>query len=529
MLISAIQVAPRVIHLFFSDNLSAESVGTLSHYTLDSFSGGVNIESAYLIYGRKVVLILDGEGSGDSVTVTDLLDVNGNIVDLNYNSANVESLDIIPHLVGSFNSWDPANHDYDLILDENNIWELNVTLPPGFYEYKVIESEDWDENDWPGVDQTITLPIATDVTFMANCGFNTGVRNWDEFVSHENPIIMGNFLDTLDLGNNWDPLNIAGTMDDNGDGIFTWEILLPEGDWEYKVVLNQNWDQDTYGGGGNYSVSSDGSSSTIFHYEFHQNYTYHIDTCPTLGDMNSDDFFNVLDIVTLANCVLAENCSELEYGCAGDLNSDGLFNVLDIVTLANCVLAENCSGRMDDASQSRLIIKDNMVSIKADGFIGGVQMTLSHGIDFKFKMTDRAYLADYITEDNQTRLLVITPETNELFSYNGDFEIAEIIVANSHEEVSVDLPVASSLSLSQSFPNPFNPITTMELTMPAAGSMQVEVYNLLGQSVATLATGYKKAGTYTLIWNATDASSGVYFVKAEAEGFTTTQKLMLLK
>ena len=61
-----------------------------------------------------------------------------------------------------------------------------------------------------------------------------------------------------------------------------------------------------------------------------------------LGDLNGDGGYNVLDIVTLANCVLAENCAELENGCAGDLNGDGGYNVLDIVTLANCVLAENC-------------------------------------------------------------------------------------------------------------------------------------------------------------------------------------------
>jgi hypothetical protein len=73
---------------------------------------------------------------------------------------------------------------------------------------------------------------------------------------------------------------------------------------------------------------------------------YHIqlEICTAMGDLNGDGGFNVLDIVTLANCVLAENCYELDYGCAGDMNQDGGWNVLDIVTLANCVLAENCAG-----------------------------------------------------------------------------------------------------------------------------------------------------------------------------------------
>ncbi len=211
------------------------------------------------------------------------------------------------------------------------------------------------------------------------------------------------------------------------------------------------------------------------------------------------------------------------------MTGDGGFNVLDIVTLANCVLAQNCGGRVDDATESRLTMIDNIVSIEADGFIGGVQMTLQHGDDFSIEMTDRALFADYLTTGNETRLLVISPETDDLFSFSGDFEITEVIVANSHAEVSVDMPLAASFSLSDAYPNPFNPTTTMELTMPVAGDMRVEVYNLLGQVVATLTSGYMEASTYTLTWDATDAASGMYFVKAQADGFITTQKLMLVK
>jgi len=247
------------------------------------------------------------------------------------------------------------------------------------------------------------------------------------------------------------------------------------------------------------------------------------------GDINGDGGWNVLDIVQLSNCILQDNCDEHENGYAGDTNGDGGWNVLDVVILSNCILQSNCGGRVDDATFSRLIINGNMVSIKADGFIGGVQMTLKHGDDFTVIMTERALIADYLTSGNETRLLIITPETDKLFSYSGDFEITELIVANSHAEVSASLPLADSFSLSQAYPNPFNPTTTMTLIMPVAGDMKVEIYNLLGQSITTLTSGYKDAGTYKVTWDATDAASGMYFVKAEAEEFTTTQKLMLVK
>jgi hypothetical protein len=253
--------------------------------------------------------------------------------------------------------------------------------------------------------------------------------------------------------------------------------------------------------------------------------------CGDDGDTNCDGGWNVLDIVVLANCILANNCGGISGGCAGDVNGDGGWNVLDIVTLANCVLADNCNGRVDDASEASLIKKDNQVSFEADGFIGGVQMTLTHGSDFIIEMTDRALFADYLTTGNETRLLVITPETDELFSFMGEFEITEVIVANSQYEVSVNLPLAGSFSLGDAYPNPFNPTTTMTLTMPVSGDMTVEVYNLLGQVVTTLASGYMEASTtpYTLTWDASNVSSGVYFVQADAAGFTKTQKLMLVK
>ena len=57
----------------------------------------------------------------------------------------------MPHLVGDFNNWETANHDYDLIFNQNGYWEIQLDLLAGQYEYKVIESNDWDENDWPGV------------------------------------------------------------------------------------------------------------------------------------------------------------------------------------------------------------------------------------------------------------------------------------------------------------------------------------------------------------------------------------------
>ena len=103
----------------------------------------------------------------------------------------------------------------------------------------------------------------------------------------------------------------------------------------------------------------------------------------------------------------------------------------------------------------------------------------------------------------------------------------QIIVANSQNEIPTLLPVVYSLS--SAYPNPFNPVTTMTLTIPEAGNVNVQVYNLHGQIVSTLLSGYKPANTYSLVWDASNVPSGMYFVKAEVGGVTETQKLMFIK
>ncbi len=230
-----------------------------------------------------------------------------------------------------------------------------------------------------------------------------------------------------------------------------------------------------------------------------------------------------------ASYITPESCN------LGDLNCDGNYNVLDIVTLANCILAGSCYGRVDDASEAALIKKDNLVSIEANGFIGGVQMTLSHGSDFSIEMTDRALFADYLTTGNETRLLVITPESEELFSYNGEFEITEIIVANSQYEVSVvDMPIATSFRLSDAYPNPFNPETRIRFQLAENSNVRLMIYDVLGRKVRTLVSDRMDAGNHVINWDGlndagTDVASGMYVYRIKAGDFIAHRKMLLVR
>jgi len=84
-------------------------------------------------------------------------------------------------------------------------------------------------------------------------------------------------------------------------------------------------------------------------------------------------------------------------------------------------------------------------------------------------------------------------------------------------------------ALAQNYPNPFNPTTTIRYDLPQSGQVRLTIFNLLGQEVARLADGRQVAGSHTISWDAADLPSGIYLCRMEAEGFTQTRKLMLLK
>ncbi|MDP6770290.1 MAG: T9SS type A sorting domain-containing protein, partial [Anaerolineales bacterium] len=242
------------------------------------------------------------------------------------------------------------------------------------------------------------------------------------------------------------------------------------------------------------------------------------------GDVNGDGNSDVLDIVQIVNVILGGSFADECAAEAADLNGDGSADVLDIVQIVNLILGRSDVG---DATHGKLIRDNGALMLEANGYIGGVQMTLTHGADFTIELTDNALVADSRTVGNETKLVIVVPGSEELFTFSGDFEITDMIVANSESRIDVGVP--TEFSLSTAYPNPFNPTTSMNLAVPVAGNVSVQVYNIMGQVVATLASGHMDANTYTLTWDASNVSSGMYFVKAEAAGSVTTQKLVLMK
>ncbi|MFC1537855.1 T9SS type A sorting domain-containing protein [Candidatus Latescibacterota bacterium] len=86
-----------------------------------------------------------------------------------------------------------------------------------------------------------------------------------------------------------------------------------------------------------------------------------------------------------------------------------------------------------------------------------------------------------------------------------------------------------SFALLGNYPNPFNPITNIEYSVPNDGQVKVKVYNTSGQVVSVLKDEFQNSGSYTLTWDAEGLSSGLYFCTLEADRFSETKKMMLVR
>ncbi|MDP4116570.1 MAG: T9SS type A sorting domain-containing protein, partial [Bacteroidota bacterium] len=100
---------------------------------------------------------------------------------------------------------------------------------------------------------------------------------------------------------------------------------------------------------------------------------------------------------------------------------------------------------------------------------------------------------------------------------------------NFYTGVSSNNITVKNYKLEQNFPNPFNPVTTINYQLPKSGEVTIRVYDILGNEVKTLVNENKQAGSYSVNFNASKLSSGVYIYRLTSSGICISQKMLLLK
>jgi hypothetical protein len=114
--------------------------------------------------------------------------------------------------------------------------------------------------------------------------------------------------------------------------------------------------------------------------------------------------------------------------------------------------------------------------------------------------------------------------SGDYWSFAPDFLVQVVTPVDVQEQ-----PLPLSHRLLQNFPNPFNPSTTISYQLEASDHVTLEVFDLVGQRVATLVDEVQTAGDHSVNWHATENASGIYLCRLSAGKFVATKKLVFLR
>ncbi len=217
-------------------------------------------------------------GSNKAFTVP----AGGASVTFSYNSATNEVSEVVgggeppllvtfpgnyPAAAGLGNDWDPSNEATKGTDDNSDGVYKFVTdaIPAGSYEFKATVGGTWDENY--GVNGVPGGPNVGFTTAGGTVHFYYDRDSGDNFVAsrpeYTIPVVAGNFASEIG-GADWSPDNLKTWMKDpDGDGVYTFTANVPEGNWEYKVALNESWDVAYPGSNQLFTVPAGGATVTF--------------------------------------------------------------------------------------------------------------------------------------------------------------------------------------------------------------------------------------------------------------------------
>jgi hypothetical protein len=201
----------------------------------------------------------------------------------------------------------------------------------------------------------------------------------------------------------------------------------------------------------------------------------------------------------------------VEYSCAGVFASLGL-NPASFC-YGNTLVPEGC-GKFGGMTVDEFLMLANKVVAGKLNVLNGYDATIS----------DVNYTATCLNEQYSD----CDPYAPTVSVARPDTE-APAVISKDGAVVDLNPALPTEFNLAQNHPNPFNPMTRVTFSLPQASHVRLVIYNILGQPIATLVNGNREAGYHTVIWNASDAASGIYFYRIEADGFADTKKMVLLK
>jgi len=283
---------------------------------------------------------------------------------------------------------------------------------------------------------------------------------------------------------------------------------------------------------------------------------------PICGDANASGFVDIDDPVYLIRYIFTGGTPPLsisDVDCSGGIDIDDIVYLINYVFQGGPAPCEGCeTGQLgknvvgsaeivinhDDGSQvislgSEKSVKAVQLDFVVDGDFENIEVhSLVDGIDAFYGNVDGVFRVGLFDLYGRN---MIDPICGDIVRItNADRRelrlVDAVIVAESggHLQAKIEGNGSSEIlphdfALDQNYPNPFNPTTTISFSLPEAGNVKLDIYNIMGQTVATLVDEYRQAGTHEVIWNANGIASGVYFYRLTAGEFTDTKRMLLLK
>jgi hypothetical protein len=158
---------------------------------------------------------------------------------------------------------------------------------------------------------------------------------------------------------------------------------------------------------------------------------------------------------------------------------------------------------------------------------GGDSFTNTRISDSSFTPSTDNFMGDYIgITANNGRIYPIWTRQDSI-----DQQVVVAIIRDSASVLSVSegRPIPQTPSLSQNYPNPFDPVTNISFSLPHTSTVTLSVYDLTGNKVATLLSGNCQPGSYTVRWNAHELPAGEYIYRLQAGAFSKTKQLTIIR
>ena len=244
----------------------------------------------------------------------------------------------------------------------------------------------------------------------------------------------------------------------------------------------------------------------------------------------------------------SETYQDISFAFMADFDLPGLNESVSYSQNQNLIYQQNGSGQLVGLAGIKNI--ENFVSIVNSANSDRTKVGLTDSAKISIVKTQGAEIDNTLSGD-----MMFTANTTPFTLLPGDsIEISfALVVAESESELIrnasaaivkygllTDVPdcendlLPKDFILNQNYPNPFNPRTTISFSLNRAIEVKLSVYNMLGQKVTTLHSGYLNSGVHSYEWdgtnsNAETAASGIYFYRLETTDYAVTKKMLLIK